>query len=153
MTASDGRGNAKITLVDKIKNLRRPVVAEINGHPVSLVTVGYAAHVLGRTSWTIKYWTKVGLFPRAPYVINPNDPRTRRHLYSEAFIDSLVVIANRGYLGRRLDRDQWQRFRNEVFTAFDVSMSGLTNVVTAKSDMDAVTHVRGQADSSLSYVE
>jgi len=99
--------------------LHKPIYRQIDGRPVCLLTIGHVAHVCRRTTWTIKYWTKIGLFPEAPFLLYPEVPRSRRRLYPKPFVLALTDIVDAGYLGDRLDRDQWIRFRNEVFAAYD----------------------------------
>jgi hypothetical protein len=115
--------------MEKVRNLRKPVFAKVNGRSVALVQVGYVAHALGRTSWTIKSWTRLGLFPEPPIFLNPDDPRLRRRLYPTGFVEALVEIANQGYLGNRLDRDQWQRFHRDVFRAYEITVGPLISGV------------------------
>ena len=100
-------------MVDRFKGLHKPIKMDIEGS-VTLLTIGYVARVLGRSTWTIKHWTKIGLLPEAAFIANPNDTRTRRRLYPEPFVKCLDEIAEHGYLGRRMDRAQWQRFRRCV---------------------------------------
>ena len=139
-------------MVEHVKCLRHPVQIVIDGEPVDLLTIGHVAHVLGRTSWTIKSWIRLGLFPAAPYVLNPNDSRTRRHLYPERFVDALVEIADRGYVGSRLDRRNWQRFQFEVFAAYEITVIPLLRGVAAGPLSEPGIDVRGQAVGQLSAV-
>ena len=83
MTASDERWNAKINSMDKIKNLRRPVVVEINGATVTLVTIGHMARALRRTTMRLKQWEECGVFPPAPYRLVKGQQR----LYPIALFD------------------------------------------------------------------
>ena len=112
-------------MVDKPKNLHKPIRREINGHDCMFLTIGYIAHVLGRTTWTIKHWEKIGLFPPAPFIQHADVPRTRRRLYPEAFVEQLDEIVKRGYVGQRMDRDDWRRFHREVRSAYEATVTPL----------------------------
>ena len=138
-----GTSGHDLQMVEYVKSLQHPVQIAVGDRTVDLVTIGYVANVLDRTSWTIKYWTRLGLFPEPPYFLNPKDSCTRRRLYPADFIDALAIIVSHGYVGRRLDRHQWHRFRVDVFDAFDVSMSGRTGVVTAKNNADRLDAYKG----------
>jgi hypothetical protein len=51
----------------------------------------------------LHHWTRLGLLAPAPFVISPDVPRTRRHLYPEQYLDALMEIAWRLRIGRRMD--------------------------------------------------
>ncbi len=113
-------------MVEMVKGLRGPICTEIDGRQWTLLTVGYVAHALRRTVWTVKYWERIGLFPAAPFISNGDVPSTRLRLYPRQFVDALEEIVARGYLGKRLDRDDWRRFRHEVFAAYEETVTPLT---------------------------
>jgi hypothetical protein len=104
-------------VTQEIKKLRHPISVTINGQPCTLLTSGYLAHAMNRTPWTIKYWQRIGLFPRAPFVLSPSTP-ARRSLFPEPFVKSLKAIAMKSYYGARLDRDDFQRFHDDVQAAY-----------------------------------
>lgn len=112
-------------MATKIKNLRRPIIQTINGQPVTLLTVGYVSRALGRTKWTVKNWTRLGLLPPAPFLLRPDVPNTRRNLYPRSFVNALEQIASQDYVARRLDRGDWQRFQDEVLEAYDETVMPL----------------------------
>ena len=95
--------------MQNVHGLRR-IRATINDREVTLLTVGYVAHALGRTVWTVHDWTRLDLLPQAPFVINPDVSRTRRHLWPEAYVDALAEITGDLEIGSRMNRDQWQLF-------------------------------------------
>ena len=97
--------------------LRRPINADIGGQVVSLVTIGHVAAALHRETWTIRNWTDLGLFPKAPVILETGLNCTRRTLYPVPFVDQLCVIGNRAYMGRRMDREHWDRFYADVMAA------------------------------------
>jgi hypothetical protein len=105
----------------------RCIETQINGKVTTLCTVGRVAAALHRTPWTVKYWEAIGLLPPARFILNPEVPRTRRRLYLTEYVEALGVIADRGYLGRRLDRDGWQRFHDEVFIAYQQTVTPFTD--------------------------
>jgi hypothetical protein len=111
--------------IDQLPGLRRPIRTEINGQVVELLTVGYVARVLDRTVWTIRHWQKIGLFPKAPFMINPDDYRGRRSLYPASFVLALQKIGDRGYLGGRLNRDRWRLFHDQVWDAYEQTVAPL----------------------------
>lgn len=95
------------------KNLHRPISVVIDGSECTLLTIGYMAAALHRTTWTIHYWERLGLLPSPPFVINPERLRTKRHLYPEAFVAEITEIAKH-YSSRRLEREQWRTFQMEA---------------------------------------
>ena len=99
--------------------LRRPITgtSDLGGQTVSLVTIGHVAAALRRTRWTVDYWITMGLLPKPPFVINPNDDVIKRRLYPAAFVERLAVIANQ--IGPRLPRSEWQGFHNQVVDAYN----------------------------------
>jgi len=105
--------------VPHIKGLHKAIQVEINGQPIKLLTVGYVAHALRRTPWTIHHWEQLDLFPKAPFYLHPNDARTRRRLYPQPFVDRLNDIYAVGYLGQRLDWYSWKRFYLDVRDAYE----------------------------------
>jgi hypothetical protein len=123
----------------------RSIEIQINGKVATLCTIGHVARVLRRTTWTVKYWEAIGLLPPAPYILNPEVPRTRRRLYLAEYIEALGVIADRGYLGRRLDRDEWRRFHDDAFMAYQQTVTPFTNRgVMSESECSAVADDGGQ---------
>lgn len=95
------------------------------------MTIGHVALALGRTTWTIRHWTRLGLFPEAPFDLYPDEPRRRRRLFPEAYVVALADIADQGYLEGRLDRDQWRRFQLDVWAAYQETVVPLTGVADA----------------------
>ena len=126
----------------RIKNLRHPIHTEINGEHCTLLPIGYVAHALGRSVWTVKYWTKLGLLPRAPFAQRRDTPNTRRRLYPQPFVQSLAEIANRGYLGTRLERSEWARFRRDVHLAFEKTVVPL--LIRGVTDETPTSAAQGQ---------
>ena len=113
------------------KYLRSPIRTEIDGRACTLLTIGHVALALGRTTWTIRHWTRLGLFPEAPFDLYPDEPRRRRRLFPEAYVVALADIADQGYLEGRLDRDQWRRFQLDVWAAYQETVVPLTGVADA----------------------
>jgi hypothetical protein len=136
-------------MIQQMKSLHHPIPMEIGGEECQLLTVGYVAHVLHRTSWTIRHWTQLNLFPEAPFVLDPGTSRTRRRLYPSAFLEALGEITNRSYYGKRLDRDRWDRFHNDVFTAYEETVVPLLRQgVVAERRSPAIDDEGGQAKAS-----
>jgi hypothetical protein len=100
------------------KGLRHPIVRTINGHRCELLTVGHVAAALGRSSWTVRYWTRLGLLPEAPFDLNPGDAHRRRRLYPRPFVHALAELVDRDYKGTRLERESWQQFQKDVWAAY-----------------------------------
>lgn len=90
-----------------------------------MLTVGYVARVLGRTTWTLRYWTRIGLFPSTPFFWDPSETRTRFRLYPEPFVERLGEIREAGYVRHRLDRDDWGRFHDDVCRAYEQTVTPL----------------------------
>jgi hypothetical protein len=101
----------------------------INGDKVTLLTIGHLAHALGRTNWTVHYWEGLGLLPPAPFVINPEDLRTRRRLYPEPYVDALAEIARRLGIGGRMNRGLWMSFYQDARVAYEVTVLPLIHGV------------------------
>ena len=95
---------------------------EIGSEVHQLYMVGHVANALRRTVWSIKHWERIGLLPKPVFLLDPGDPRARRHLYPGTYIDALAEIAQHGYIGRRLDFDQWARFQREACVRGQISV-------------------------------
>jgi hypothetical protein len=142
-------GGHDLYMVEKVRNLRAPIHKEVGGHEYALFTIGYVASVLGRTTWTIKHWERIGLFPKAAFMLSPSVSRTRRRLYPEAFVDRLDDIVKQGYLGKRMNRADWRRFQKEVFTAYKVTVAPIIDGVgVTESSTEDLTDEGGQAQGS-----
>ena len=111
-------------MVSKVENLRTIRIV-VYGREEEMLMIGHVARALRRTVWTVKSWEHLGLLPRAAFVLNPNSLSARRRLYPPAYVDALQEIRKQGYLGRRLERDQWQRFHVEVWAAFEETVTPL----------------------------
>lgn len=116
-------------VVERVKGLRKPITAVINGHRVDLLTVGHLANAVGRSNWTVSYWTKVGLLPPAPVIERPDTLNLRRHLYPAEFVRAIRVIARSDYVHDRLDRTDWPRFHAEVHKAYQATIAPLLESV------------------------
>jgi hypothetical protein len=112
-------------MVTNIKSLPSPIEVVINGQSCTLVTVGCVAKTLGRSVWTVHHWTRIGLFPPTPFFWDPSETRTRFRLYPQPFVESLEAITEQGYLGRRLNRESWARFHDDVFRAYHQTVTPL----------------------------
>jgi len=104
--------------MDHVKNLRHPITAQIGGQTVELVTIGTLAHALGRTTWCVKYWERLGLLPPAPFIINMCDSRTRRRLYPADLVAQAGRLMEHEGWGRRLERDDWQNFATKMAATY-----------------------------------
>ena len=137
-------------MVEKQRNLHKPIHGVINGQPCELLTVGYLCLGLRRTSWTLRHWEKIGLFPPAPFVQHPDDSRIRRRLYPSPYVDALKDIGERGYLGRRMDRNQWNRFHDEVRAAYQTTVDPLMErVLVLRGLPPDLADIRGQGHDAL----
>jgi hypothetical protein len=114
-------------MVEKIKNLHNAIPIEINEHVYNFYTVGYIAHVLQRTIWTIGYWERIDLFPKSPFLLYSKVAKTNYRVYPEAFIDELQVIVGCRYLGKRLNFYDRKRFYYEVRDAYEWTITPLVN--------------------------
>lgn len=112
-------------MVDRIRWLHQPIEVVINGERCKMLTIGHLANAVGRTTWTVRYWTKCGLVPPTPFYWDPSENRARFRLYPQPFVESLETIAAKGYLGRRLDRQDWARFRDDVLRAYNDTVTPL----------------------------
>jgi hypothetical protein len=121
----------------RIKNLRHPITAVINGHQVELLTIGHLAHAVGRSNWTVSYWRKLGLLP-ASVIERPDIPNLRRHLYPAPFVSAMRVIAKQDYVIRRLERKDWPRFHAEVLRAYEATVRPLLNSCITEEPPDMV---------------
>jgi len=117
-------------LIGKIKSLHQPIEVAINGQPCTMLTVGYVARALGRITWTLRYWTKIGLFPSTPFYWDPSATRIRFRLYPEAIVERLGEIIDAGYLGNRLDRESRVRFHEDVLRAYRETITPLLSPST-----------------------
>jgi hypothetical protein len=105
----------------------RCIDTRIDGVSTKLCTIGHVADALNRTGWTIRNWQRLGVIPEAPFLLSPEVPRTRRRLYPAEYVDALNEIAERGYLGRRLNADQLHRFKEDVSLAYEKTVAPLLN--------------------------
>jgi len=113
-------------MATRIKHQRRPIRTEVNGTPVTLLTIGHCARALHRSTATIKSWERIGLFPPAPFWQRPNGtPAARRRLYPLDFVKALPMLGDRYKLGKRLDREQWQDFHDAVVALLAKSLAPL----------------------------
>lgn len=110
-------------MAKRIKNLRHPITAVVNGHPCELLTVGHLARAVGRTPWTVKHWQRIGLLPRPQVILNPKVPQARRGLYKSDFVAEMKVIGKKDYLYPRLDRADWQKFHSDVMRAYEKTIA------------------------------
>ena len=90
-----------------------------------MLSIGYLAHALGRSTWTAKEWTRIGLLPPAPVIQNPKTPNLRRRYYPAPFISAMKDIASKDYVVDRLDRQDWSRFHAEVLRAYERTIAPL----------------------------
>lgn len=114
---------------ERVRNLRAPISFTIAGQEVELVTIGHVAHALGRGTWTIRYWQRIGLFPDTPFFLYPAIPKFCRHLFPAQFVEQLAVIPGLDYWGPRLEHDQWQRFQQDVWRAYEETVLPLMDGV------------------------
>ena|GEM_PF-4677207 len=126
-------------MVTKLKNHRRPITTTINGKSVTLLTSGYMARAIGRSTWSVKHWRRLGLLPQPPFVLHADVQESRRYLYPATFVKSVAEIARQDYVVRRLEREHWQRFHAEVLQAYEKTIVPLlTTGVT--DDADSMVH-------------
>ena len=58
-------------------------------------------------------------------LLDPSETRARFRLYPLPFVESLQAITNKGFSGRRLDRESWARFQDDVFRAYKETVTPL----------------------------
>jgi hypothetical protein len=92
---------------------------------VKLVTVGYLAQAVNRTTWSIRHWQAIGLMPPPPFHTNHPNPLYRRGVYPQSFVDAVAEIVKRNEIGPRLERRFWSAFRNEVDIAYEETVESL----------------------------
>jgi hypothetical protein len=66
-------------------------------------------------------------------------------MYPVAFVDAIALIVDRGYVGGRLDRAEWDRFRSDAFAAYDTTVGHLLQGVVAGQLSESGIYVRRQA--------
>lgn len=125
----------------------RSIEIQIDGEIRTLCTIGHVACALRRTAWTVKHWEAIGLLPPAKYVLNPELHRTRRRLYPAEYVDALCAIADRGFIGKRLDRRDWEQFRLEAFSAYERTMTASPCVSVTETIHSSVNHEGRQGDT------
>jgi hypothetical protein len=123
-------------MIPDAKFLHHPIQAEVHGQLCTFLTIGHVANALRRTTWCIKHWERLGLFPETPFMLHPDVPRTKRRLYPVGFVDALRDIAAHGYIGKRLDYEQWQRFHDEVFAAYRETVTTLMDRGVVAGQLD-----------------
>ena len=121
------------------KFLRHPIAHEANGQRCTLLTIGHLAHALGRSTWTVRYWTRLGLLPEPVFHLSPGSPKAHRTLYPEPYVLALAEIIDQGYVGLRLDREQWRRFQLDAWTAYQETVVPLTSGVVVGTDAGAAS--------------
>ena len=134
----------------KPKNLRRPIQSNINGKSVTLLTSGYMARAIGRSTWSVKHWRRLGLLPQPPFVLHADVQESRRYLYPATFVKCLAEIAREPYVIRRLERNDWERFHREVSRAYEKTIVPLLTAGVI-DDADSMVHEdeRRQASTAL----
>ena len=130
--------------MQNLRGLRR-ITVSIHGDEVSLLTVGHLSHALGRTIWTVHYWEGLGLLPPAPFVINPDVPGTRRHLWPEPYVDALAATTDRLGIGGRMNRSLWMRFHQEASASYEVTVLPLLHGVVPPVVITASQMTGGRA--------
>src|ERR1700722_18269173 len=68
-------------MAESTRSLRSPLTLTIDESRVKLLTIGYVAAALGRTTWTIRHYEAMRLMPPAAFVLNKKTLNTRRRLY------------------------------------------------------------------------
>lgn len=107
------------------RHLRRPVLVEHFGEVYRFLTIGYLAEAVGRTPRTIRRWQEVGLLPKPEIFLYPRRLPAKRGLYPEGLVTALRQVASRGGIGPRLEWQEWDRFRDEAWSAYEVAMRPL----------------------------
>ena len=132
------------------KGLRHPILATVNGHRCELLTIGHLAAALGRSSWTVRYWTRLGLLPEAPFDLHPGEPHRRRRLYPRLFVDALAELVDRDFSGPRLERESWQQFQTAVWAKYGETVVPYIDGVgdSLSSDREGSLGGRGSAQFS-----
>ncbi len=113
------------------KGLRSPLLADVRGRQVQMLTVGHMALAINRSTWTVRYWERAGLLPVPPFALHQYDAQRRRWLYPQPFVEAVAEIIKRNQIGDRLDRKDWAWFRDEVFAAFERTVQPLLTCATA----------------------
>lgn len=132
------------------RGLRHPIVAIINGHRCELLTVGHLAACVGRSSWTVRHWTRLNLLPEAPFDLNPGDASRRRRLYPRPFVDALAELVERDYSGPRLERESWERFQKDVWATYGETVGPLIEGVADDHTSVGIDTLGGQVPLQLS---
>ena len=114
-----------------MKGLRRPIKTNLNGQPVTFLTVGHLARAVHRTTWSVRHWQRLGLLPRPPFAIHRDDDQRRRWLYPADFVRRVAEVVAQYEIGERLNREDWGWFRDEVFAAFRDTMDSLRGDTTS----------------------
>ena len=127
-----------LSVVSKIKGHRHPIITQIKGQEVTLLTVAYVAKAIGRSKWSVKHWQRLGLLPEPPFVLHPDVQEARRYLYPATFVQCLAEIASQDYVVRRLERQDWQRFQNEVWTAYETTVAPLLGTCVTREAVSAM---------------
>lgn len=86
---------------------------------VRLLPIGYLTAALRRTRGTVLCWERMKLLPPPPFLMNPHQHRAKRRLYPEDYVRELSRIRERHYPGARLEREQWRRFQEHVYDAYN----------------------------------
>ena len=100
----------------------RSMVVEVDGVQVRLLTVGALAAAVNRTSATIRFWERRGLIPRAPYVLETEDPRAKRRLYPPEIVEAVRRVALQECFGRRRPSDRFLRQQERLCDAWRAAL-------------------------------
>jgi hypothetical protein len=130
----------------------RCIEIQVDGEIRTLCTIGKVASALDRSSWTIRHWQHLGLFPETPFFLNPEIPRTRRRLFPETFVKSLAEIGGQGFVGQRLDRKDWDRFHHEVLAAYKETVTPLISAGVTEPSIFSAGEFRGR-QGKLSQIQ
>jgi hypothetical protein len=65
-------------------------------------------------------------------------------MYPEDFVRRLAEIARRDYVVRRLEYKDWQRFRDEVLEAYELTITPLLNAGVTDEQLSVVGRDEGR---------
>lgn len=116
----------------------RHVLVQVDGKPVSCVTIGALAAAVGRSVPTVRRWERQGLIPSAPLRVVSENIHLQRRLYPVELVQELQQVAIREQFGRRRPSGMFLQQQEGLWQAWGAVIDPLfeSDGVTSRHPLD-----------------